>query len=292
LLSDQHQSDHHQMLQQGYLLLKNGLSSMHLNGIEQEYQRLCAMAQQIITEVDHSGQSWAQYYLNNGAALISVPERSQPQTLCRFEYVTGLSSYFAEQIVPILAAKIESVIGQPVNLFKDKCNLKSPGGGAFSCHQDIPAYIDFGPDIHITAAVIIDPATANNGALEVAENYLQVDTNHARYIPTGLGEQPMFDFYQGGNDNGTEVDEAEQLLQYQPIYTQPGDVLLFNSFVPHRSEVNRSADGRRAFFFTFNLASQGDHYERYYQSKRGDFGNPRFHVATPTRHSACQESVG
>ena len=39
---------------------------------------------------------------------------------------------------------------------------------------------------------------------------------------------------------------------------------------------------RRAMFFTFNVVEDGEHYEDYYALKRADFGNPKFHVATPT----------
>ena len=35
-------------------------------------------------------------------------------------------------------------------------------------------------------------------------------------------------------------------------------------------------------FFTFNVIEDGEHYEDYYALKRADFGNPKFHIATPT----------
>jgi hypothetical protein len=49
--------------------------------------------------------------------------------------------------------------------------------------------------------------------------------------------------------------------------------------------VNLSNATRRAFFFTYNLQADGELYETYYQNKRADFGNLRFHVATPTSHN-------
>ena len=52
---------------------------------------------------------------------------------------------------------------------------------------------------------------------------------------------------------------------------QPGDVLVFDSYVPHRSDTNTTDVARRALYLTYNRASAGDHRERYYRDKAAEF---------------------
>src|SRR3546814_13361327 len=52
---------------------------------------------------------------------------------------------------------------------------------------------------------------------------------------------------------------------------KPGDMALFDAYVPHRSEPNPTNTARRVYFATYNRASEGDHLERYYADKRRNF---------------------
>ena len=49
--------------------------------------------------------------------------------------------------------------------------------------------------------------------------------------------------------------------------TQFGDVVLFNSYVPHRSGINKLKIPRRALYITYNDSSEGDLREDYYKHK-------------------------
>ena len=84
--------------------------------------------------------------------------------------VEDLSDFVSGAISPYL----ELLTGEKWVLFKDKLNFKWPGGGGFTCHQDYPAYDLLGPAEHITAMIVIDDATDENGCLQVAENWVQV----------------------------------------------------------------------------------------------------------------------
>ncbi len=58
-------------------------------------------------------------------------------------------------------------MGGPVVLFKDKINFKMPGGPGFKAHQDQQAgWTRYAP-LFVTALVTIDPATLENGCLEM-----------------------------------------------------------------------------------------------------------------------------
>ena len=52
---------------------------------------------------------------------------------------------------------------------------------------------------------------------------------------------------------------------------EPGDLVLFDSYVPHRSGPNHTCAPRRAFYVTYNAASQGDCRTAYYERKRRIF---------------------
>lgn len=278
------QSFSSELEQKGYCHLPGFLSAARLEQLESAFQQLAAQANRILSDIAQQQLSYAEYYQQDRARFIAVPELTNPTQTCRFEYIHASSDYFRDMLIPLCAAEIQRQLGRKVSLFKDKCNLKSPGGGAFTAHQDIPAYIDFGPKLHITAAVFLDEATAENGALEMAENFMAVQGDGVEWVDTALGSYPLLATYQGGTDNGRILQQLEQQLSWKAVYAKAGDIILFHSYIPHRSAVNASATTRRAFFFTFNLTEEGELYESYYQSKRADFGHLRFHVATPTAH--------
>uniref|UniRef100_A0A7S2XD40 HD domain-containing protein n=1 Tax=Lotharella oceanica TaxID=641309 RepID=A0A7S2XD40_9EUKA len=56
-------------------------------------------------------------------------------------------------------------------------------------------------------------------------------------------------------------------MDFVPVETQPGDVLVFSSYVPHRSRVNRSPASRRLLYLTYNAAREGYLRDEYYRDK-------------------------
>lgn len=257
-----------------------------LQEIRLECERLENRGTQLLREVGEQGLN--RFYLSHSENLIVVPEAEEKNAICRFEQIVPESTLFRKQVVPQLKALLEAKIKSPVFLFKDKCNLKSPGAGAFKSHQDFPAYQMFNASIHYTVAIIVDDATIANGTLEFALNYQELNEK-SQQISTPKGKQPLFEVYTGGADNGKIVEEVEQQLTWELFEAAAGDVILFDSYIPHRSEVNKTNSRRRMLFFTFNLAQEGDYYASYYEMKRADSLNPLFHVATPTKHSMIDE---
>ena len=51
----------------------------------------------------------------------------------------------------------------------------------------------------------------------------------------------------------------------------PGDVMFFDSLVPHRSGPNTTPLARRALYITYNRVSAGDQRGRYYRDKRQSY---------------------
>jgi 2-aminoethylphosphonate dioxygenase len=56
-----------------------------------------------------------------------------------------------------------------------------------------------------------------------------------------------------------------------PVTTRAGDVVFFDSYVPHASKPNLTAEQRRILYVTYNRASDGDHRTAYYADKRASF---------------------
>ncbi len=143
------------------------------------------------------------------------------------------------------------LLGEPAVIFKDKINFKLPGGGGFETHQDVQAGWSRYADFHITALVSIDRGTLANGCLEIA---------------AGLHDRGLL-----GNEWEPLEDSLLQDAEFQPIETEPGDAVFFDSFAPHRSEPNETDSARRLLYFTYNRLSAGDHLAQYYADKRASY---------------------
>ena len=140
------------------------------------------------------------------------------------------------------------LMGGPVVLFKEKINFKMAGGPGFKAHQDQQAgWTRYAP-IFITALVTIDPATLENGCLEI------VPGRHREGL---IGEE------------WNPLDDGD--LALRPVPTAPGDTIFFDSFVPHASKPNFTKFPRRLLYLTYNLASAGDHRAQYYADKHAAF---------------------
>ncbi len=57
-------------------------------------------------------------------------------------------------------------------------------------------------------------------------------------------------------------------MEFVPVLVSPGDLVLFDSYLPHRSQPNASAGWRRAAYLTYNRAAEGDLHAAYYAKKR------------------------
>ena len=158
----------------------------------------------------------------------------------------GLRSFLTEGLVPDLAG---ALLGEPATLYKEKVNYKQPGGAGFAPHQDAPAYrfVDF----HVSCMVPLDSATEASGCLWVADGR--------------PGEVLAMDGLRG------LTEEVVASFEWHPVEVEPGDLLWFDSYVPHRSGTNVTDVARRALYLTYNAASAGDFRTTYYEDKHATF---------------------
>ena len=163
-----------------------------------------------------------------------------------------------------LAHLISAVCGEPMVLFKEKLNLKPPGGSGFAPHLDSPSLRvalggdGGGPREFVTVMVAIDDMTVRNGCLRLARGPSS-ERCHVRV------RQPRGDDPDGDGRAGAILDEEDASIEYEDVVVRGGTVAAFGGWVPHRSGANLSPFPRRAVFLTYNPAREGSHRERYYR---------------------------
>jgi ectoine hydroxylase-related dioxygenase (phytanoyl-CoA dioxygenase family) len=222
------------MRRDGYLVVRNFVSPHQL-------AELLQWTAQLEGAPEVSGRHWVY-----GEDSMTTPGQRVIQRIENFcPYHPGFDRFIRDSA---LVRWSGALMGAPVVLFKDKINFKMPGGAGFKAHQDQQAGWTVYAPLFVTAMVTLDAATLENGCLEVSAG---------RHREGLIGEQwkPL----------------EEQGLNLQAVPTGPGDVIFFDSFVPHASKPNLTDSPRRILYITYNLASEGDHRGRYFADKHASF---------------------
>ena len=142
---------------------------------------------------------------------------------------------------------LEDLVGEECVIFKEKINLKQPGGNGFRTHQDIVSRWDDFASYFMNIFISVDECTIENGCLEIAE---------------GFTKKELITEYD------TPIDgELEKNMKFIPCLTSPGDIIFFDCFIPHRSSANLSNYQRRNIYLTYNKKSEGDKRLDYLKRK-------------------------
>lgn len=214
---------------------------LHIKGaIPQHYvDQLSAIADNL-TKVDRSPSS---------PFLVHYEQTDKEKNICRVENFCKNVPEWEHICFDIVQGLVDQVYREPSVLFKDKLNYKGPGGAGFHCHQDATAYAT--EDLasrHVSAMVAIDSSSTENGCLQVA---------------AGLHKQGVIDHIEG-----VTRPEIENGMNFINVLVKPGDIVLFDSYLPHRSAANNTNTWRRLAYLTFNPLSEGDLHAAYYTKKR------------------------
>lgn len=162
--------------------------------------------------------------------------------LNRIEYFVNYSEFFRKlsKSTKILN-ELKKLYSEEFVLFKDKINFKYPGGLGFEPHQDISAGWGRYTNFQISIAIPLTDTTIENGAIEFGPKLTEMRTN----------------FHEDLNED----------FDYDLITTKLGDIILFDSYIPHKSNINNSKGERPILFFTYTFKKDGLFYEKYHSDK-------------------------
>lgn len=162
-----------------------------------------------------------------------------------------------------IVASAERLLGGEVYHYHSKMIMKDPKvGGAWTWHQDYGYWYHNGvlAPLLCSAFIAIDPATTQNGCLQVIE---------------GSHRLGRIDHVLRGDQAGADMERVTEILKRFPlrhIEMNPGDVLLFDCNLLHRSDQNRSDSPRWSMICCYNAARNDpykeSHHPRYTPLKR------------------------
>jgi ectoine hydroxylase-related dioxygenase (phytanoyl-CoA dioxygenase family) len=223
-----------------YILLKNTLQTQLIDS-------LLLWTEELYRWPEECGK-WMKYFETG-----QRQESAQEKLLCRVEnfipYHNGFRHFLTDEKMMHI---VSTLMGEEAVLFKEKINFKLPGGSGFTAHQDAPAFTTFGQKYHITLMVAIDVCTIENGCLEVVNGFNRTD----------ILKQA---------EDGTMSADVVSSFEWSPVFMNPGDLLFFDSYLPHRSAANLSEGPRRALYITYNRQSEGNVRDDYFFQKRKFF---------------------
>lgn len=234
MLTDQQLQAWHE---DGYICLKSFFPSG-------KPSRLKTWSDELASLPEKKGK-WMFYYER------SISDKSR--LACRIENFLPYHSGFRELLADSsLLTVLNQLMGEPVYLFKEKINFKLPGANGFTPHQDAPAFAIFNQLFHITVMICIDACTKKNGCLEFAPG---------RHKEGLFAQEPSGDLEK----------RVVESMRWQSVYANEGDVIIFGSYIPHRSGPNLTGKPRRALFATYNKTSDQDKRNDYFEAKRKYF---------------------
>lgn len=158
---------------------------------------------------------------------------------------------------------IFKIIKKKLEIFKDKCNLKPPGGAGFKAHYDGTFYFfdkksrkkkgwyEYS-NYFTNALVALDICNKKNGTIEISK--FQNKKFEELLLDTNLDGSPEL------------TKSFEKKLKFKSINLLPGDVILFSNKCPHRSKKNNSNKPRMILYYTYSNSNIKS-YNKYFKDK-------------------------
>ena len=178
---------------------------------------------------------------------------NQSMILIRIEKFIETSPYL-ESIVnnPSVHSLLKQLLGESALLLKEKINFKPPGAPPDLLHQDSQAgWNEYGSEF-VSVLIAVEDSNRSNACVEFDSSGCYINGLAGRLW------EPL---------TVKDIPNAEM----KPIETKAGDIILFNSYVPHGSEANTSDKRRCNIYITYNKTSDGDHRFKYFAEKRKNY---------------------
>ena len=139
---------------------------------------------------------------------------------------------------------LEDILGPNIDCFLSQFIFKNPGAWGQPWHQD-SSYFPFDREPQVAAWLATSEATLENGCLVVLPG------SHKESL-----HEHLPDDREGSNYGYTEIKDHDFSLE-EPILLNRGDLLLFHSFLMHKSYDNKSDSRRTAMVYHFAETGTG-----------------------------------
>jgi len=227
--------DADQFWRDGYLTAPSVLTAEQIVQMRSESDRLLRLHMENPQRYKHRIQ-WEKNYL----AQDHLP--GMDKVIRKLEPISDLSSLFAQLAHDTkIVTPVSAIFGEPVELFEDKLNYKLPGGSPYAWHQDWSCCWRAHTDELITCFIYLDDADEVNGCLQVVPGshigkkiYPFKDSRHFEIDPAAIDKDKIV-----------------------PVPLKAGEMIFFDSYLLHYSDLNRSNSPRRAIIYTYNPARLG-----------------------------------
>ena len=160
---------------------------------------------------------------------------------------------------------IKKTLNLEVLIFKDKFNLKPPGGEGFYAHYDGIFYFtdsenrkkrgwyEYGNSF-VNVLLSLDDSNEENGTIEIAKSH----------------KNNFDELLKNTKNNGTPdlLSVVEKNNIFEKINLNAGDLVVFKNTCPHRSGKNVSNSNRRILYYTYLSQEFGSQYENYFKDKK------------------------
>jgi hypothetical protein len=222
---------------EGFLVLKNALPSHITNNLVRWADELEALPE--------TPGKWMKYF--------ETDKKTGGRLLCRVENFLPYFKDLEDLSYGLINDLSGQLFGEESVIYKEKINFKFPRGSGFNAHQDQPAFVSFGLKKLLTVLLPVDPNTRESGGLDFV---------CGKHKPASIFPQ---------NSDGSIRTDIEAKMTWRPIDGAAGDLVFFDSYSPHRSDINLSKFTRRNIYLTYNPLSDGSLRENYYIEKRRSF---------------------
>ena len=234
LISD---SEIHQFDKKGFLIKKNFFKRSYIQKISKEIISLKSKDRPI--KVD-------KYF---GISL----KKGRKSILVRIENFYKKSKYLTKLIDDKSIKEILlKLFRNKATLFKEKINFKPPGCGPDKLHQDSQAGWNKYTKDFINVLLSVEKSTNNNGCLHIdvsGNNCLKLMSKKMKPLKRKELKSPKF----------------------KKLLLDEGDLVFFNSYMPHFSYSNTSKKSRSQIYLTYNKEKDGKFRSKYISDKRKNF---------------------
>ena len=146
---------------------------------------------------------------------------------------------------------VSELITPDIDVFLSQFIFKTAGAWGQPWHQD-SFYFPFEPARPVVGVwLAVTEATLENGCLQVLPG------SHTEPVHTHVADRRP-----GANHGYVEIVDHDMSAS-EPVLLQPGDLLVFDSHLMHRSTDNESSGIRAAMVYHYAAASTVDHTDEY-----------------------------